>query len=105
DSARIRNAVIAPAAISPTTPAPPIIPSPGAATRPFFAISDFASSTSCRTSSDRARVRSWAPSPRAPPPPPDPQRQVTRQILGDLAPRPLPQPFIAARHLAHPLTP
>ena len=42
---------------------PPIIPKPGAAVRPFCAISAFASSTSCRTRGERSRVRSRATSP------------------------------------------
>src|SRR4051812_7258752 len=58
-----RNAVIAPALQRATMPAPPNIPSPGAAVRPFSATSAFASSISCRTSSDRSLVSSLATSP------------------------------------------
>src|SRR4051812_17724883 len=63
ETTRIRNAVNAPAAQSATIPAPPNIPSPGAAVRPFSAISAFARSISWRRRSERSAVRLLATSP------------------------------------------
>ena len=81
-STNTAQAVNAPAAIRPTTPAPPIIPSPGAAVLPFSVISAFGQLDLL----------------------PHQQRQIPGQVARDLADRPVTEAVVPSfgRHLRHP---